>query len=200
MDHVWCGLDDGKASMRQKKIMDLYADENEDAKYFSFELKQKAGFGKEGEKGFEGVLTNLQMLMYLVLCDFRQRKNKKGEACGWPIASYSTPEHLWGREYVTSAYAESAVDSGKRIAMHLMGCIPLPQQIRSGRYLAALQARRRNEPGRRRTDEGTDRGTGKSPTSKVSSLCRGHVYNKLQIVRNKQYSFQKRKTRLSQRK
>ena len=56
-DALW---DDGKASIRQKKMMDLFAEENEDAELYSSEIKQNAGFGKEGEKGFEGTITNLQ--------------------------------------------------------------------------------------------------------------------------------------------
>ena len=78
------------------------------------------------------------MQMYLVLRDFRQRKNKKGEAYGWPIASYSTPEHLWGREYVTSAYSETAVDSGKRIAMHLMEIYPIATSEQTKKVLGGI--------------------------------------------------------------
>ena len=76
-DALW---DDEKASIRQKKIMDFYLEENAEAEYFSSELKKKAGFGKGGEKGFDGVITALQMQTYLCVRDFRQRKNKKGEA------------------------------------------------------------------------------------------------------------------------
>ena len=128
-DALW---DDEKASLRQKKIMDLFAEGNAEAEYYSNELKQKAGFGKEGDKGFDGVITTLQMQTYLCLRDFRQRKNKKGEAYGWPIAIYSTPEHIWGREHVTSAYTESATESGERIAKYLMEIYPIAtaQQIR----------------------------------------------------------------------
>ena len=88
-DALW---DDEKASLRQKKIMDLFAEGNAEAEYYSNELKQKAGFGKEGDKGFDGVITTLQMQTYLCLRDFRQRKNKKGESYGWPIAIYSMPD------------------------------------------------------------------------------------------------------------
>ena len=44
-DALW---DDEKASIRQKKIMDFYLEENAEAEYFSSELKKKAGFGKGG--------------------------------------------------------------------------------------------------------------------------------------------------------
>lgn len=120
-DALW---DDEKASRRQKKIMDLFAQENANAEYYSSEVKQKAGFGKDGEKGFEGTITDLQMQMYLCVRDFRQRKNKKGEKYGWAIAVYSTLEHVFGYEYVTSAYREDPVESGKRIVNRIMELYP----------------------------------------------------------------------------
>lgn len=121
-DALW---DDEKASMRQKKIMDLFAEENADAELYSFEVKQHAGFGKDGEKNFEGTVTDLEMKMYLCMRDFRQRKNKKGESYGWSIAVYSTPEHLWGYDYVTFAYRENSKESWKRIVNHMNEVYPV---------------------------------------------------------------------------
>jgi hypothetical protein len=113
-DALW---DDEKASMRQKKIMDLFENEEE---LYSFEVKKRAGFGKGGEKNFEGTITSLQMQMYLCMQDFRQKKNKAGVGYGMDVAVYGKPEHLWGYEYVTSAYAEAPAESGKRIAACMM--------------------------------------------------------------------------------
>lgn len=62
---------------------------------FFFELKRQAGFGKGGEKNFEGTVTDLQMGSYLLIRDFRRRANKKGFPYGWHISVYSTPEALW---------------------------------------------------------------------------------------------------------
>ncbi|MBP5597455.1 MAG: hypothetical protein J6Y02_18930 [Pseudobutyrivibrio sp.] len=121
-DALW---EDGKASARQKKIMDLYAEELMDEEYYSNELKKKARFGKGGEKGFDGIITALQMEMYLCVRDFRQRKNKKGEEYGWPLAVYAIPEHMWGYDYVTSAYKEEPDVSAKRIANHIMDVYPI---------------------------------------------------------------------------
>ena len=113
--------------------MDFYVDDLMDEEYFSNELKKKAGFGKEGEKGFDGVIAGLQMQMYLCVRDFRQRKNKHGEEYGWPLAIYSTPEHLWGYDHVTSAYKEKADDSATRIAEHMREIYPIAseEQIRN---------------------------------------------------------------------
>lgn len=51
-------------------------EEKADAEMLSNELKIKAGFGKDGEKGFDGAITNLCMQTYLCNCDFRKRKIK----------------------------------------------------------------------------------------------------------------------------
>ena len=94
--------EDELAPLRQKRIMDCFAGQDE---WFSFALKQRAGFGKGGEKNFEGTVTDLQMGGYLLICDFRQRINKRGIPYGWPISVYTTPEALLGYDHVSSAYA-----------------------------------------------------------------------------------------------
>lgn len=132
-DALW---DDEKASRRQKKIMDLFAEEHADDELYSFEIKKQAGFGKkadgDGEKNFEGTITELQMQMYLCMRDFRRRKNKKGQEYGWNVAIYSTPEHLYGYDFVTSAYREQPSESGDRISAHIKELYPTAteQQIK----------------------------------------------------------------------
>lgn len=124
-DALW---EDGKASRRQKKIMDLFGEEYADASYFSSEVKQKAGFGKGGEKGFDGTVTNLQMQTYLCVKDFRQKKNKKGQEYGWAVAIYTTPENLFGYDLVTAAYREKPADSSERIAAHIRDIYPIASE------------------------------------------------------------------------
>ena len=113
--------EDEKASYRQKRIMDLF---DNDTELFSFELKELAGFGKGGEKNFEGVVTELQMELYLCVREFRQRTNKRGEPYGWAIAVYSRPEHLWGYDHAASAYAEEPSVSRERILTRLRETYP----------------------------------------------------------------------------
>ncbi len=118
-DALW---EDGKASRRQKKIIDLF-EENEEL--YSNEIKKLAGFGKGGEKGFDGTITDLQMKTYLIVKDFRQRKNKQGEAYGWPIAIYATPENLFGPDHVRSRYKEEPLASKEAIANHIRDIYPI---------------------------------------------------------------------------
>ncbi len=132
-DALW---EDEKASIRQKKIMDLFTERNADAEWYSFEVKQNAGFGKGGEKNFEGTITDLEMKTYLCMRDFRQRKNKKGESYGWSIAVYSTPEHLWGYEHITSAYQEEPSESWRRIVNHMNEIYPIATEAQIHRVIA----------------------------------------------------------------
>lgn len=105
--------DDELASSKSKKIMDLFESEKE---LYSFEVKKMAGFGKGGEKNFDGVITELQMQGYLVTRDFRRRRRKKdGVEYGWAIAVYTTPENLWDYETVTAAYQEAPETSYKKV-------------------------------------------------------------------------------------
>lgn len=100
--------DEELASLRQKRVMDQFAAGEE---RYSFELKRLAGFGREGEKNFEGTVTDLQMGGYLLIRDFRQRLNKKGRPYGWPISVYAAPESLWGYDHISSAYGMEPAQS-----------------------------------------------------------------------------------------
>lgn len=119
--------EDGKAGRREKLIMDLFWpkegelwDATDDVSLYSNEVKEKAGFGKGGEKGFEGTCAKLQMSAYLTVKDFRPRLNKKGEPFGWSVAIYTLPEYLWGYKFVTKSYKDLPEDSRKKIVRQIM--------------------------------------------------------------------------------
>ena len=90
----------------------------------SFDLKQLAGFGKGGEKNFEGTVTDLQMGGYLLVRDFRQRRNKRGQPYGWPRSVYATPESLWGRDHIASAYSTDPARSRELVFQQVQACFP----------------------------------------------------------------------------
>lgn len=117
-DSLW---DDGKATYRQKRIMDCFTPDTE---LFSNELKEKAGYGKGGEPNFDGIVTGLQMHTYLCVRDFRQRLNKKGQPYGWPIAVLCMPEHLFGYECLSACYREDPAQSRARIEEQMKRLYP----------------------------------------------------------------------------
>ena len=122
---------DGLANRRQKLIMDFYMGEDADGdilwkkdEILSTELKKLAGFGKGGEKNYPGIVTDLQMMLYLVITDFRRRVNKRGEQYGMSVSVMFPPETVWGYKAVTSAYGETPTESYERIASHLRELFP----------------------------------------------------------------------------
>lgn len=116
--------DDELADIREKKIMDLFAENHEDRELYTFEIRNEAGFRKGGEKNFEGMLTRLQMEFYLVCCGLRQRTGKEGKPYGWPISVYCLPEHLFGYDTMTAEYASDPADSLQKLASRVRECFP----------------------------------------------------------------------------
>ena len=122
---------DGKAGYREKLLMDLFVPEGVDMwdvkdapAYFTYEMKDKAGFGKNGEKNFDGVLARLQMRTYLIVGDLAPRLNKQGEAFGWSVARMQLPESKWGYKHVTSRYKETPKESYDAIIRHISALYP----------------------------------------------------------------------------
>lgn len=118
--------EDGLAAYREKIIMDILVGKDEegddvlkDDEILSTELKKQAGFGKNKEKNFPGIITGLQMQTYLVMAGFRRRISKKGAEYGMPVSILLPPEALWGYETVTSAYEETPQESWQRIYDHV---------------------------------------------------------------------------------
>ncbi len=124
-------ISDMLANRRQKLIMDFYMGEDANGdilwkkdEILSTDLKKLAGFGKGGEKNYPGIITDLQMMLYLVTTDFRRRVNKRGEQYGMSVSVMFPPETVWGYEAVTSAYGEAPSDSYERIVVHLREIFP----------------------------------------------------------------------------
>ena len=118
--------DDELVPYRHKRLMDAleYDESMSGLEILSCELKEKAGFGKGGEKNFEGVLTALQMQTYLLMSSFRQKRNKRGEGYGWYLAALETPETKWGYDFVGSRYAEKPEKSWQAIRNRVSECFP----------------------------------------------------------------------------
>ena len=113
--------EDGLASHKAKKIMDVLELRDE---MLSNELKVQAGFGKLGEKGFEGAVSTLQMQTYITVSSFRRRRNKKDVEFGWPVALYTLSENLYGGDHVRSAYHLKAEEAKERIISQILKNFP----------------------------------------------------------------------------
>ena len=92
--------EDGKMTARCKRILDVL-ELNGDAEglgLLSCDIRRRAAL----DKGFESALTDLQMKTFLIMSDFRQKRNKQGKEYGWYVAELMTPETKWGYGAVNS--------------------------------------------------------------------------------------------------
>ena len=64
------------------------------------------------------------MQFYLVITDFRRRKNKKGDEYGMSVSVMFPPETVWGYDLVTSAYDEDPIQSWQKIYDHVKNLYP----------------------------------------------------------------------------
>ena len=113
--------DDGLASRKDKGVFDTVSEHRE---LLSKELKNICNYRKGGNKGFDTVITRLQMQTYICIADFVYMQDKHGKTYGWGVAKYSTPENQFGYEYVTSAYQREPKESKEKIVAHLHRVLP----------------------------------------------------------------------------
>ncbi len=88
-------------------------------------LKREAGFGgQEGLKGFDTVITRLQMQAYVVTADFEYGTDRLGRRYGWGVCRYATPEQRFGPDFGDRAYSRSPEESRERMLAQLRRCLP----------------------------------------------------------------------------
>ena len=114
-------FDDELASFKDKTIYDTIA---ENGSLLSKELKKLCNYCKGGNKGFETVITRLQMQTYVTIADFEYMKDKAGKPYGWGVARYSTPEALFGEHFFDEIYECQPEDSKKKTYNYLSKLLP----------------------------------------------------------------------------
>ncbi len=113
--------EDELARYEDKLVFDVLDDYSS---LLSRDLKQLAGFGKFGRKGFDGILTRLQMEGYVTTADFEYSRDKEGKPYGWGVARYATPEHYFGEDFAARVYQREPQESKERLVEYLTGLLP----------------------------------------------------------------------------
>ena len=108
--------EDGLASRKEKLVMDVLL---QNGPTLSKDLKRLAGFGRNGLKGFDTVITNLQMRTYITVYSFEYAHDKYGRPYGWGIARYAVTEDVLGEDVTQGAYSRKPEESKARIIRHL---------------------------------------------------------------------------------
>lgn len=107
---------------RDEKL--VYDTLRENGSMQSRRLKSVCGFGKNGRKGFDTIITRLQMQGYVVIEDFEYSRDKFGQTYGWGIARYTTPEAFFGDDFMDIADGREPEESLDRILRHLAALLP----------------------------------------------------------------------------
>ena len=115
--------DDGLASKKDKEVYDLIS---KNGVIISKKIKSTLNYRKDGNTGFETVITRLQMQTYVNTADFVYMKDKHGKPYGWGVAEYTTPEAMFGEEYISKAYAQDPEKSRADIIGHLEKTLKAP--------------------------------------------------------------------------
>lgn len=113
--------EDGHANYKDK---DVYDEIEKRGAVLSKELKRRLNYRKGGNKGFDAVITRLQMQTFVCVADFEYMRDKHGREYGWGVAKYTTPETIFGEEFVLSAYDRKPEESKMRIVGHLQKILP----------------------------------------------------------------------------
>lgn len=108
--------EDGLAGHKEKCIMDVLTREGP---MLSKNLKQAAGFGSGGMKGFDTAITRLQMQTYVTVHSFEYSVDKQGKPYGWGIAKYAVTEDVLGEDVTRAAYHRDPQESKARLIDHL---------------------------------------------------------------------------------
>ena len=108
--------EEGLTSHREKQIMDVLLREGPT---LSRDLKKLAGFGGDGLKGFDSVITSLQMQTYITVHSFEYARDKYGKPYGWGITRYAVTEDVLGADVTQGAYHLAPEESRARIIHHL---------------------------------------------------------------------------------
>ena len=113
--------DDGLAFRGDKDLYELLAAH---APILSKALKNIEDYRKGGRTGFDTVMSRLQAQGYVLISDFIYERNRKGEAYGWGIAQYSTPESFFGPAFRRTVYERTPAESFERMFTHLQKLLP----------------------------------------------------------------------------
>ena len=114
--------DDGLAGHRDRLLINAL---EKTGPALSKTLKREAGYGgKDGLKGFETVITRLQMQCYILTADIEYMTDRFGRPYGWGVCRYATPEQVYGADFGDRAYAREPEESCARMLDHLRHFLP----------------------------------------------------------------------------
>lgn len=115
-------FDDGLARYDDKHIYDIIESKGP---ITAPQLKKEASVDRKKTSRFDGIMTRLQMMTYIVPVDFIFPKDEYGnKKYSYGITVYDTPEHWLGYDFCTSQYKTPPKESLEFMVQHLMKMLP----------------------------------------------------------------------------
>ena len=114
-------FDDGLASYKDKGVVDYITDAGAT---LTRNIKDSLGYKKGGNKGFETVITRLQMETYVIPVNYEYSRRKNGDEYGWGNCRYDIAENYWGERLCRSAYKRTPEESLDRLINHIRKQLP----------------------------------------------------------------------------
>ena len=87
-------------------------------------LKALGNYRKGGNKGFDTIITRLQMQTFVLVNDFKYMTDKYGREYGWGVAEYATPERFFGEGFYEKTYCKEPEESYEKLFRHISGLFP----------------------------------------------------------------------------
>ncbi len=122
--------EDGRAPAGDKRVYDVVA---RCGSPLTRDLKARSGYGRGGQKGFDAVITRLQMQTFVTVADFEYMIDRRGNQYGWGMARYTTPEAQFGEDAVECG--RSPEESRERMAAYLRKLLPAASAAQIERLL-----------------------------------------------------------------
>ena len=97
-----------------------------DRDVLSRDLKREVGlFGMKLKSTFERYIAQLQMGLWACISDFEYNIDQHGNRYGWGLARYSTPEVMYGEDFVRSIIGQrTPEESRQRLVEQLLKMVP----------------------------------------------------------------------------
>ena len=108
---------DGLAAHKDKAVYDVL---EQNGNLLARALKAQCG----RPKGYEGILTRLQMKTFVITSNFEYAVDRFGREYGWGLARLATPENYFGQDYMDEIYRRTPAESYQRIYDHLRALWP----------------------------------------------------------------------------
>ncbi len=98
-------------------------------------LKAIGNYRKGGNKGFDTIITRLQMQTFVIVNDFKYMTDKYGREYGWGVAEYATPEKFFGEGFYGKTYCKEPEESYEKLFRHISKLFPDAKEAEIKKFL-----------------------------------------------------------------